>query len=374
MFMLRALTAFALIGSSVLLAASACAYQFVAPHKKLVLPNGYYELYVDGQRTSGPRYIDFALNTKGIDNGYIYCLGIERGGKAECLENLDEILTDRQINPVVLDGKQNTYFMFKTPDASMDMLISIVKQYVQDNAVRLRLLQYVGSAPVDLCKQPENELAVALKRFEVRYRIEHAVTENAIGQPVITAKAVFDNPDATGMVVADMFGSEKRRIATVNGEMPLTVSKNNSAGFCLSVEASPDDPNLKHESDYFCRTISLDKEVDKKQLQQMLTAGRTTHVQLARCDKDAKRCEQPHLVLGASAASRLQKAGYGIQTLSRAEGAVLVAGPFAEAEVDKELAKIQQIVASATRLGAAAPRTQPVAPPAAPAGAAPKGN
>lgn len=360
------LTAVVTLQAALAAEVSACAYQFVSPQKKLVLPNGYYDLYIDAQRTSGPRYIDFSLNTQGIDNGYIYCLGIERGGKVECLENLDEILTDRQINPVVLDGKQNTYFMFKKQEGSMDMLLSVVKQYVQNNAVRLRLLQYVGSAPVDLCKQPENELAVALKRFEVSYRIEHAITENEIGQPQISAKAVFDNPDAIGTIVADMFGAEKRRIAAANGEMPLTVSKNNSAGFCLSIEASPDDPNLKHESDYFCRTISLDKEVDKKQLQQMLTAGKTAHVQLARCDKEAKRCEQPHLVLGASPASRLQKAGYAIHTLSRGEGAVLVAGPFAEAEVDKELAKIQQIVSGATRLGAsAAPKAQPAAAPKA---------
>ena len=371
MVFLRTLFLMLLAGSIGLYAAtpgtvSACAYQFATSSKKLVLPNGYFDLYIDGQRTSSPRYIDFSLNTQGIDNGYIYCLGIERGGKMACLDNLDEILSDKQINPVVVDGKENTYFMFKSTEASMDMLLSVVKQYVQNDAIRLRLLQYVGSAPEDLCSQPQNELAVALKRFEVRYRIEHTITENEIGQPTVSAKAVFENPDEIGVVVADMFGAEKRRMSAANGEIALTVSKSNSAGFCLSVEASPDDPNLKQESDYFCRTISLDKEVDKKQLQLMLSAGKKSHIQLARCDKDAKRCEQPHLVLGASATSRLQKAGFQIQTLARADGSVLVAGPFADDEAEQALVKIQQIVASATKLGASA--KQPATAPAAPKG------
>jgi len=325
-----------------------CAYRFTTASNQIVLPNGYFNNYIAGKRTSSPRYMGLSLTINQLDEGYIYCVARETEGKMQCMENLDELVDNTHIKFIGIDNKKNTYFLFKGNNISTDLLLPLNAGYVDKDQVRLTLLQYKADGIGRVCTEKSNDLTVSLKRFQVAYRIDQQISESNDGKPDVKATAVISNPDGVGLVVADLYAGDRKAVSDRQITLPLAVGKSGSAGFCLTMASEPDDESLKRGPDYFCRTITLSEGLDEKRMGEITSTPKEKYIQLAKCEKNQDSCDEPHKLLGSKAAIGLQKAGYTLKTRQGKTARFVVTGPFLPGQEATELAKIKQIVAGAT--------------------------
>lgn len=324
-----------------------CAYQFNTASEKIVLPNGYFNNYVLEGRSSNPRYMGIELNVKQLDDGYIYCVALEKGGKAQCLENLNELADNDHVKFIGIDGKMHTYFLFKGNNLNLDILLPITKKYLDKERVKMTLLQYSTEGLKRVCEPKRSDLGVELKRFEVSYKIVQDITETNSGKPKIEATASIINPDGVGIIVSDIVSGERKGVSGGQFDLPLKISKGGMAGFCLTMETEPDDETLKQGSDYFCRSVTLGQGVDKNGMSSVRATKRDKYIQLAKCTSK-KGCTDPLDTLGSKRAIALNKAGYSLRSMEGKQGNYILAGPFTAAKVKELLPKIKTIVPKAS--------------------------
>jgi len=324
-----------------------CAYKFNTESEKIILPNGYFNNYVLEARTSNPRYLSGALNVKQLDAGYIYCVALEKNGKAECLENLNELADNDHVKFIGIDGKMSTYFLFKGNSLDLDILLPITKKYVDKENINLTLLQYHTDGLKRVCVDKTSDMSVGLKRFEVNYKIVQDIVEANNGKPEITATATIRNPDQIGIVVSDIIKGERKMTSDGQVSLPLAISKGGMAGFCLTMASEPDDETLKKGSDYFCRSVTLGQGMEAKDLGVLNATDATKYIQLQKCTQK-EGCEDPLDALGAKKAILLTKAGYKLKSYQGKKGDYVLVGPFSDIKLKEEIVKIQKIVPKAS--------------------------
>jgi hypothetical protein len=327
--------------------AGECAYTFNTPEKKIVLPNGYFNNYVLEGRSSNPRYMGIELNVKQLDDGYIYCVALEKGGKTQCLENLNELADNKHVKFIGIDGKMHTYFLFKGNNLNLDILMPITKKYLDKENVRMTLLQYSTEGLKRVCEPKRTDLKVDLKRFEVSYKIVQDITESNGGKPKIEATTTIINPDSVGIVVSDIVTGKRKAFSIGQFDLPLQISKGGMAGFCLTMETEPDDETLKKGSDYFCRSVTLGQGIEQKGMAAVRATTRDKYIQLVKCT-NKKGCKDPLETLGSKKAITLNKAGYSLRSLEGKKGNYILAGPFTAAKAKEVLPKIKAIVPKAS--------------------------
>lgn len=328
--------------ASMLLGAGECAYQFNTSSSKIILPNGYFNNYVLESRSSNPRYVGSALNVKQLDDGYIYCVALEQNGKTQCLDNLNELADNDHLKFIGIDGKTNTYFLFKGNNLDLDILLPITKKYVDKDSISLTLLQYQTEGMKRVCEAKSADLKIDLKRFEVSYQMVQDVVEATNGKPDIKATATVKNPDHVEIVVSDIIKGERKKISDAEVTLPLAISKGGMAGFCLTVATEPDDDTLKKGSDFFCRSVTLGQGMDDKDLNVLNQTTQTKYVQIESCTAK-KGCDDPLEALGPKKAIMLTKAGYNLRSYQGKKGSYILAGPFSESKLKEEILKIQKI-------------------------------
>jgi len=324
-----------------------CAYKFNTPSQKIVLPNGYFNNYVLEARTSNPRYVGVELNVKQLDDGYIYCVALEKNGKTQCLENLNELADNDHVKFIGIDGKMHTYFLFKGNNLNLDILMPITKQYLDKEKVKMTLLQYSTDGLKRVCEPTLTDLSIDLKRFEVSYKIVQDITETNGGKPQIQATASINNPDAVGIVVSDIVTGDRKAVSDGQMNLPLQISKGGMAGFCLTMATEPDDETLKQGSDYFCRSVTLGQGIDDKGMKSVRESKRDKYIQLAKCTAK-KGCDDPLETLGSKKAIALNKAGFSLRSMEGKQGSYILTGPFTEAKLKEMLPKVQAIVPKAS--------------------------
>jgi len=324
-----------------------CAYKFNTPSKKIVLPNGYFNNYVQEERTSNPRYAGVDLNVKQLDDGYIYCVALEQGGKTKCLENLNELADNDHLKFIGIDGKMHTYFLFKGKNLNLDILLPLTKKYLDKDNVKMTLLQYSTDGVKRVCESKRSDLTIDLKRFEISYKMIQEITETNSGKPAIQASASIINPDAVDIIVSDIVTGDRKMASDAQFDLPLKISKGGMAGFCLTMATEPDDDTLKKGNDYFCRSVTLGQGIDDKGMAAVNRTKETKYIQLATC-KSKKGCEDPLETLGTKKAIALFKAGYHLKSADGKKGSYILAGPFSEAKLKENLAKIKAIIPKAS--------------------------
>ncbi|MCV6606737.1 MAG: hypothetical protein OIF32_00870 [Campylobacterales bacterium] len=336
-----------LVTASFLMSATnnSCSFKFETEKSKVVLPIGYYNNYIKGKRTSSPKYIYSTVSIKGIDSGYTYCIATVEGGKKTCLNNFSELVENSNIKPITLDGKDNTYFMVKNESVSIDVLIPVVNKYVKNDKVELTLLKYNPKGIVDVCNQPSNNLSVAFKKFQVDYSLTQKIVESESSKPALEVGLTIKNPDTTPIIISDIFSGALHKSVSGADNLTLKVSKENMAGFCLSMESDPDDSSLRDGEDYFCRTISLSQSTNKKALKISSNFKNKKFIQLQTCK--GKFCQEPHKALGSNVALALKKAGYNLKVQSGKKGSYILVGPFSDKQFPLELKKVKTIVPKA---------------------------
>ncbi len=330
-----------------LMGAGECAYKFNTASSKIVLPNGYFNNYVLENRTSNPRYAGVELNVKQLDDGYIYCVALERNGKTECLDNLNELADNVHVKFIGIDGKSHTYFLFKGNNLNLDILMPVTKRYLDKSRMNMTLLQYSTDGVKRVCEAKSSDLQIDLKRFEVSYKIVQDITETNGGKPKIEATASVINPDAVGLVVSDIVTGDRKALSDPQFNLPLNVSKGGMAGFCLTMATEPDDETLKQGNDYFCRSVTLGQGIEQKGMSALQRTKRNKYVQLAKCASN-KGCTDPLETLGSKKAIALSKAGFNLRSVEGKKGNYILAGPFTEAKLKELLPKIKTIVPKAS--------------------------
>jgi hypothetical protein len=308
-----------------------CAYKFHTASEKIILPNGYFNNYVLEERSSNPRYLSSALNVKQLDSGYIYCVALEN---------------NEHIKFIGIDGKTNTFFLFKGDTLDLDILLPITKKYVDKDRINLTLLQYHTDSVKRVCEVKTSDLGVGLKRFEVNYKIVQDIVEANNGKPEIVSTATIINPDQVEVVVSDIIKGERKVTAEGQISLPLAISKGGMAGFCLTMASDPDDETLKKGSDFFCRSVTLGQGMEAKDLEVLNQTSKTKFIQIQKCG-EKQGCEDPLSVLGVKKMVQLTKNGYSLKSYKGKNGEYILAGPFTEMKLKEEIVKIQKIVPSA---------------------------
>ncbi len=320
-----------------------CNYKFQTEKNKIVLPEGYYQEYIKSNSSQNLKYHNVMLKTENIDHGYVYCLAQNTEKGPVCIDDVDKIIDTDKIMFLTIHKKSNTYFFFKHQNEEVDLVLPLSKEYMNGSNLQLSLLKYFEGKPEVICNNPANNLNIALKPFEVGYKVSENIEVDSNQKTSIKVDVALEVKDTDGVdiIVSDIYGKTNKVLKDPTSTHSLTVTKDNKAGFCISYKSHSDDETLKKGKDYFCKTFSFDKE--NETTLDSYWKGDLSNKKYIQVGKSNSTNAIPHIIVGAKKSSELLKKGYILKSVNGKKGSYIVVGPFKETELKQNLDIIQKI-------------------------------
>ena len=338
--------------TSIKLKDSNCTTSFSIPSQKVILPVKYYHDYIKQQTVMLPHYVEFEFDSGNSDTGYVYCMGVKKGGQFICINHLDKMIKSGCVNFVKVNGKSKTYFLFNQKNTKIKFNLPLIKRFYQlkTSSIILSLLQHQENKNKEACLAEDKSLKLSLEPFKIGYKVSQTLIQDEKRVKNCTSNVTISNPQKVKIKLYDLYS--KRNITTTkdSAKLNLNIYNNKLAGFCVKFDMDFLSLHLQEGYDYFCKTTTFGdfnfavfddalKNANKKpELNTYIQVGAIRLV-------DARKNELPFEMLGLDKASKLIKEGYkNMQTSYIGDMIYILVGPFDDKLAKKELSKIKHII------------------------------